>query len=170
VEAVKERKREEPPRGREARGWIDLDGISELVQLMNAHQLIEIEIEDGPSKVRLVRGRGEAPPQAAAPSAPVLAAAPHAVAVAPSAEPQAERSRPIISPMVGTFYRAPSPDAASFVDVGSVVDKGDTLCIIEAMKMMNEIEAEFRGRVTRIVAENGQTVEYGEELFLIEPL
>ena len=72
--------------------------------------------------------------------------------------------------MVGTFYRAPSPDASPFVDVGSIVDKGDPLCIIEAMKMMNEIEAEFRGRVTRVVAENGQTVEYGEQLFLIEPL
>ncbi|MEA2624147.1 MAG: acetyl-CoA carboxylase biotin carboxyl carrier protein [Candidatus Binatota bacterium] len=164
---MKERKREEPSRGREARGWIDLDGISELVQLMNAHQLIEIEIEDGPSKVRLVRGRAEAPPPAASP-APVLTAAPHPSA--PAAEPRADQSRPIISPMVGTFYRSPSPDAPSFVDVGSVVEKGDTLCIIEAMKMMNEIEAEFRGRVTRIVAENGQTVEYGEELFLIEPL
>jgi acetyl-CoA carboxylase biotin carboxyl carrier protein len=72
--------------------------------------------------------------------------------------------------MVGTFYRAPSPDAPPFVEPGTVVEKGDTLCIIEAMKMMNEIEAEFRGRVARVVAENGQTVEYGESLFLIEPL
>jgi acetyl-CoA carboxylase biotin carboxyl carrier protein len=72
--------------------------------------------------------------------------------------------------MVGTFYRSPNPDAPAFVEAGSVVEKGDTLCIIEAMKMMNEIQAEFRGKVARVVAENGQTVEYGESLFMIEPL
>jgi acetyl-CoA carboxylase biotin carboxyl carrier protein len=81
-----------------------------------------------------------------------------------------DHCKAIISPMVGTFYRAPSPDAPPFVETGTVVEKGDTLCIVEAMKMMNEIEAEFRGRVARVVAENGQTVEYGESLFLIEPL
>ena len=72
--------------------------------------------------------------------------------------------------MVGTFYRASAPDAQPFINEGDAVRKGQTLCIIEAMKMMNEIEAEFRGRVARVVAENGQTVEYGESLFLIEPL
>ena len=88
----------------------------------------------------------------------------------PARELALDNCKAIISPMVGTFFRSPSPEASVFVDVGTIVEKGDTLCIIEAMKMMNEIEAEFRGRVARVVAENGQTVEYGESLFLIEPL
>ena len=74
----------------------------------------------------------------------------------------------IVAPMVGTFYRAPSPDAAPFIDVGSIVEVGTTVCIIEAMKLMNEIESEVRGRVVKILAENGQAVEYGQPLFILE--
>jgi acetyl-CoA carboxylase biotin carboxyl carrier protein len=90
-------------------------------------------------------------------------------------EPRAEEAIPelgvkISSPMVGTFYRAPSPDAKPYVEVGAVVEKGDVVCIIEAMKMMNEIQAEVRGRVSRILVENGQPVEYEQPLFLLEPL
>jgi len=167
----RDRKPAKPPT-REASSAVTVGDVTSLIRLMDEHRLVEIEIEDKGSKIRLVRERaGHGAPVVAAPigshSFPPIAAA-----GAPSAAPAIplDGCKPIISPMVGTFYRSPSPDASPFVDVGSVVDKGDPLCIIEAMKMMNEIEAEFRGRVTRVVAENGQTVEYGEQLFLIEPL
>jgi acetyl-CoA carboxylase biotin carboxyl carrier protein len=146
---------------------VSVDDVTALIGLMDAHRLVEIEIENRGSKIRLVRDRaGEAASPSAAPADATNASGAVPSALASSTDSQ----KPIISPMVGTFYRAPSPEAPPFVDVGSIVDKGDTLCIIEAMKMMNEIEAEFRGRVARVVAENGQTVEYGEPLFLIEPL
>jgi acetyl-CoA carboxylase biotin carboxyl carrier protein len=146
---------------------IDLAAVRELIRLMDEHRLQEVEIANGASRIRLVRdharvagepGAGPVP----APPAPGSGHAAPAVAH--------DRGQPIISPMIGTFYRAPSPEAPAFVEIGSIVEKGDTLCVIEAMKMMNEIEAEFRGRVTAVVADNGQTVEYGEELFLIAPL
>ncbi len=148
-------------------GRFDVGDVKALVRLMDENGLVELEIESAGSKVRLVRGRAPAatPPPPVAEGHPAPSAAPVA-----AADGAAERAKPIISPMVGTFYRSPSPDAPPFVEVSSVVEKGDTLCIIEAMKMMNEIEAEFRGRVARVLAENGQTIEYGEALFLIEPL
>ena len=147
---------------------VSVDDVTALIRLMDEHRLVEIEIESHGSKIRLVRER--AAHAAAASTVHVESAALAAAPVAAPAIVANDGQKPIISPMVGTFYRSPSPDAAPFVEVGSIVDKGDTLCIIEAMKMMNEIEAEFRGRVARVVAENGQTVEYGESLFLIEPL
>jgi len=139
--------------------------------LMDENHLAEIEIESHGSKIRLVKDRHHAQGSVNSvatepPPAPGGAGAHHA----PVEDRALDHCKAIISPMVGTFYRAPSPDAPAFVEVGSVVEKGDTLCIIEAMKMMNEIEAEFRGKVARVVAENGQTVEYGESLFMIEPL
>jgi acetyl-CoA carboxylase biotin carboxyl carrier protein len=147
-----------------------VEDVTALIRLMDENHLVEIEIERQGSKIRLVkagaRAHSSAPPAAA--EAPVPSAAP--VAHVPAPERTLDHCKAIISPMVGTFYRSPNPEATAFVEVGSIVDKGDTLCIIEAMKMMNEIEAEFRGRVARVVAENGQTVEYGESLFLIEPL
>ena len=147
-----------------------VEDVTALIRLMDENHLVEIEIERQGSKIRLVkagaRADSSAPPAAA--EAPVPSAAP--VAHVPAPERTLDHCKAIISPMVGTFYRSPNPEATAFVEVGSIVDKGDTLCIIEAMKMMNEIEAEFRGRVARVVAENGQTVEYGESLFLIEPL
>ncbi len=148
-------------------GWFDVGDVKALVRLMDENGLVELEIENAGAKVRLVRGRapGGATPPPVAEDHPPPSAAPAA-----PADGALERAKPIISPMVGTFYRSPSPDAPPFVEMGSVVEKGDTLCIIEAMKMMNEIEAEFRGRVARVLAENGQTIEYGEALFLIEPL
>src|SRR5262249_60325319 len=99
------------------------------------------------------------------------AAAAAAVAAAPAAPAEpASNLKPITSPMVGTFYRAPAPDADPFVEVGDVVSVGQTVCIIEAMKLMNEIEAETKGRVAQILVENAQPVEFGQKLFLIEPL
>jgi acetyl-CoA carboxylase biotin carboxyl carrier protein len=108
--------------------------------------------------------------------APAAAAAPHAAAPpAPAAEtkPPADPDihlKPVVSPMVGTFYRSPAPDADPFVEVGDVIEVGQTVCIIEAMKLMNEIEAETKGRVVRILVENAQPVEFGQKLFLVEPL
>jgi len=147
---------------------IGVEDVTALIRLMDENHLVEIEIERDGSKIRLVKGArsGEAPAGGTHP--PASAHAP--VAHIPAPERTLDHCKAIISPMVCTFFRSPSPEAQAFVEVGTVVDKGDTLCIIEAMKMMNEIEAEFRGRVARVVAENGQTVEYGESLFLIEPL
>jgi acetyl-CoA carboxylase biotin carboxyl carrier protein len=145
-------------------GAVSLSDVTALIRLMEENQLVEIEIEQGGSKIRLVKERAGYPAPAAA-ATPLVAQT-----AAPQPSGAEDKCKPIISPMVGTFYRSPNPDAAPFVEVGAVVEKGDTLCIIEAMKMMNEIEAEFRGRVARVVAENGQTVEYGESLFLIEPM
>jgi acetyl-CoA carboxylase biotin carboxyl carrier protein len=93
---------------------------------------------------------------------------PAPVAAAP-ASPTAENATVIVSPMVGTFYRAPAPDADPYVEVGDMVEVGQTVCIVEAMKLMNEIESDFRGRVVRILVENAQPVEFGQKLFLIEP-
>jgi oxaloacetate decarboxylase (Na+ extruding) subunit alpha len=151
-------------------GGIGVHDVSALIRLMDENHLAEIEIESHGSKIRLVKDRlhGHGGVNSVATEPPPAPGAP--AAHLPAQERALDHCKAIISPMVGTFYRAPSPDAPSFVEVGSVVEKGDTLCIIEAMKMMNEIEAEFRGKVARVVAENGQTVEYGESLFMIEPL
>jgi acetyl-CoA carboxylase biotin carboxyl carrier protein len=149
---------------------ISVHEVSTLIRLMDENHLAEIEIESRGSKIRLVKNQlhtqGGVNSVATQASPPVAAAENQG----PARDPALDHCKAIISPMVGTFYRAPSPDAPPFVEVGSVVEKGDTLCIIEAMKMMNEIEAEFRGKVARVVADNGQTVEYGESLFMIEPL
>jgi acetyl-CoA carboxylase biotin carboxyl carrier protein len=149
---------------------LSVDDVSVLIRLMDENHLAEIELESHGSKIRLVKDRlhGHASVNSVATEPPPApGAATHHVS---SQDRALDHCKAIVSPMVGTFYRAPSPDAPPFVEVGSVVEKGDTLCIIEAMKMMNEIEAEFRGKVARVVAENGQTVEYGESLFMIEPL
>jgi acetyl-CoA carboxylase biotin carboxyl carrier protein len=151
--------------------------IKALIALMNDHGLVELEIEDKKGKVRLVRGT------LASALEPNSQPHPAAVSVKPGkrrtgakvgvkAEGGAielDSNQTLVeSPMVGTFYRAPSPDAAPFVEEGSSVRKGQTVCIIEAMKMMNEIEAPASGRVVRIIAENAQPVEYGQALMVIE--
>ena len=153
--------------------------IKALISLMNEHGLVELEIEDKKGKVRLVRG-GLAravesnsephPAPAAASRAAKGKASPPKGGVQPQEAPLelAANQRLVESPMVGTFYRSPSPDAAAFVEEGTSVRKGQTVCIIEAMKMMNEIEAPAAGRVVRIIAENAQPVEYGQALMIIE--
>jgi acetyl-CoA carboxylase biotin carboxyl carrier protein len=147
------------------RGLLDPRELKRLTVLMEESGLVELEIESGGEKVRLVRGRVGEPASVAA-SAPSTSP-PRAA----RREAETENgARAITSPMVGTFHRAATPDAPAFVEVGDVVERGQTLCVIEAMKMMNEIEAEFRGRVGKIVVENGRPVEYGEPLFLIEPV
>src|SRR5262249_41834772 len=140
-------------------------------RLMDENQLAEIEIETAGAKIRLVKDRSQARgvenPSVAETAVPQASHGPQHL---PGAERSFDHCKAIISPMVGTFYRSPSPDAPPLVEAGSMVDGGDELCIIEAMKMRTGMEAEFRGKVARVVAENGQTVEYGESLFLIEPL
>ena len=156
--------------------------IKTLLALMREHGLIELEIEDKKGKVRLVRGVATnvaqgpipagAPPQTHPETRRVPARAPARMppgARDGSGAPElAENQRLITSPMVGTFYRASAPDADPFVDEGDSVRKGQPLCIIEAMKMMNEIESELAGRVVKILCENAQPVEYGQPLIVVE--
>lgn len=150
---------------------MDLRKLKTLIDLVSDSNVSELEITEAEGKVRIVKGGGamahayQMPVAAAAapvPAAPVLAAAAPAEAPAPAA------GHTVKSPMVGTFYRQASPGATAFVEVGSVVKEGDTICIIEAMKILNEIEADKSGTVTQILCENGQAVEYGQPLFMIE--
>ena len=153
---------------------MDLRKLKKLIDLVEESGIAEIEVTEGEEKVRITRTTAAAAPiyAAPAPAAAVPVAAPVAAApaaAAPAAAPAArDLSNAQKSPMVGTFYRAPGPNAAAFVEVGKQVKAGDTLCIIEAMKLMNEIEAEKSGVVKEILVENGTPVEYGEPLFIIE--
>ncbi len=160
---------------------MDIKEIRQLVKMVETSDISEIEIEEEGSKIRITKrfasGNGDVhivptAPQLAAPiamPAPALATAPAAETALPAAE-QAPASNliEVRSPMVGTFYRAPSPDSDPYVEVGSSVSVGQTLCIVEAMKLMNEIEAEQAGKVKEILVENAQPVEYNQVLFLLE--
>jgi acetyl-CoA carboxylase biotin carboxyl carrier protein len=159
---------------------IDLEFLESLIRAIDESSLDSIEIERGGTRLRLAKTPDTfAAPASAAPvaSAPVAAApAPAAAPAAPAPSASSPEPAPavasgteITSPMVGTFYRAPTPDAPAYVEVGKKVSKGDTLCIIEAMKLMNELEAEISGTVTAILADNGEPVEFGQVLFRIEP-
>ena len=146
---------------------MDTRKIKALIALLEESDVAEIEIHEGEESVRISRYSHSAPaPVMAAMPAPVPAAAP-AVPAAPS-EPAVPSGHQVTSPMVGTFYRAPSPGAKAFVEVGQQVSVGDTLCIIEAMKMLNQIEADKSGKIVAILVENGQPIEYGQPLFIIE--
>jgi acetyl-CoA carboxylase biotin carboxyl carrier protein len=153
---------------------MDLRKLKTLIDLVSDSNVSELEITEAEGKVRIVKG-GYAVTQAY----PVAAPAPAMVVPAPAAPVTAEAAAPatpavpaaghaVKSPMVGTFYRQASPGAKAFVEVGSVVKEGDTLCIIEAMKILNEIESDKAGTVTQILCENGQAVEYGQPLFVIQ--
>jgi acetyl-CoA carboxylase biotin carboxyl carrier protein len=153
---------------------MDLRKLKTLIDLVAESDIAELEVTEGESKVRIVKSSAASQHQvvmmpqsmgAAAPAMPAPAAAP-AVA-APAAEAAAPTGHVVKSPMVGTFYRAAAPGAAPFVDVGSTVKEGDTLCIIEAMKLLNEIDADASGVIQQILVENGQPVEYGQPLFII---
>ena len=156
---------------------MDLRKLKTLIDLVSESNVSELEITEAEGKVRIVKSGQPTAAQvvyapvaapAVAPAAPPAAAAP--AAAAPQAVAEAAESTGFVvkSPMVGTFYRAASPGAKPFVEVGQAVKEGDTLCIIEAMKILNEIEAEKSGTVTRIMGENGQAVEFGQPLFVIE--
>ncbi|HWD34818.1 MAG TPA: acetyl-CoA carboxylase biotin carboxyl carrier protein [Casimicrobiaceae bacterium] len=148
---------------------MDLRKLKTLIDLVETSGIAELEIQEGEERVRITRASPSSPQpmliQAPAPAV-ASASAPAALAVA---EPAAavEEAHVVKSPMVGTFYRAASPGAAAFVDVGDTVAQGDTLCIVEAMKLMNEIEADAGGTVKAILVENGQPVEFGQPLFLL---
>ncbi len=146
---------------------MDLRKLKTLIDLVAESGIAEIEVTEGEDKVRIVK-HPLAP--AAMPAAPVLLAAAPPPAAAPAAPPPAPEppsGHVVKSPMVGTFYRSPGPDAKPFVEIGQAVKQGDTLCIIEAMKLLNEIETEVSGSVREILVENGQAVEYGQPLFVI---
>ena len=152
--------------------------ICELIRLVGSSGVSTVEVEHAGSRVRIegpahAAAAPVAPPTAAV-SAPQVAseasAAPPAAAPEPAAAPvEQEELHSISSPIVGTFYRAPNPDADPYVKVGDFVEPGQTLCIVEAMKLMNEIESDVSGTVVRVLPENAQAVEYGENLFLVRP-
>ena len=152
---------------------MDLRKLKKLIDLVQESGIAELEITEGEERVRIARGGAVTVTPHAAGAAPV-AAAPAAAAAVPAnpsaAAPPAEgtpEGHIVKSPMVGTFYRSPSPDAKPFVEVGGTVKAGDTICVLEAMKLMNEIEADASGTVKAILVENGQPVEYGQALFII---
>ncbi len=165
---------------------MEIDDIRKIVELMAENDVRELEMEDRKGKIRLVRGNPQTPVTVVSAPAPLQSLAPMMapVAVPPTTSPalvngqdiRADQTQhidtglKIVSPMVGTFYRSPSPEAKAYIEVGAVVEKEDVVCIVEAMKMMNEIRAEIRGRVVKILVENGQPIEFEQPLFLLEPL
>ncbi|MEO6973318.1 MAG: acetyl-CoA carboxylase biotin carboxyl carrier protein [Rhodoferax sp.] len=152
---------------------MDLRKLKTLIDLVSDSNVSELEITEAEGKVRIVKSGVASQPAALAPSAgasPAMAlAAPSAVvAAAPTPVAEVPPGHVVKSPMVGTFYLSSSPGAKAFVEVGSVVKEGETVCIIEAMKILNEIEADKSGTITQILGQNGQAVEYGQPLFVIE--
>ncbi|MDD3013227.1 MAG: acetyl-CoA carboxylase biotin carboxyl carrier protein [Candidatus Gastranaerophilales bacterium] len=150
---------------------IELDYIEKLVKLLSDNDLTELTLEDGEKAVIIKKEKEVVATQIAPVAAPVQAAAPSvAVTEAPKLEvKEVTKGVPITSPMVGTFYRAPSPGAPSFTDTGKTVSVGQIVCIIEAMKLMNEIESDVSGKVVEICVQDGQPVEYGQVLMIVEP-
>jgi len=157
---------------------MDLNYVKKLIKLLSESGVDEIEIEEEGKRVRLAKHRGNSvvvqqPVGGTSPDAPVsvpvMSASPTAPAssAAAASSPQSQYHE-VRSPIVGTFYRAPAPDAAPFVNVGSSVEPGTVLCIVEAMKLMNEIESDLSGKVAKILVENGRPVEYDQVLFMIE--
>lgn len=151
---------------------MDLRKLKTLIDLVSESGVAELEITEGEDRVRIVNRNGAAPvqvhqPVTVAQPMPVLVPAPE-VAPAPAPTAPQQTGTPLTSPMVGTFYRAPSPGADPFVKVGDTVKKGQVVCIIEAMKLLNEVEADMDGTVKEVCVENGQPVEFGQSLFIIE--
>jgi acetyl-CoA carboxylase biotin carboxyl carrier protein len=152
---------------------MDLRKLKTLIDLVSESNISELEITEADGKVRIVKSEPQAPvmtspmPLAALTAAPAVAA-PTAATAASDPTPPAEKGHVVKSPMVGTFYRSSTPGGKPLVEVGSQVKEGEPLCIIEAMKIMNEIEADHAGTVTEILVENGQPVEFGHPLFVIE--
>jgi acetyl-CoA carboxylase biotin carboxyl carrier protein len=151
---------------------MDIRKVKKLIELLEESGISEIEISEGEESVRISRYPKPGTVTATAPAAAPAAPAPAAPAATPTAaaEPPAPpvRGQQVTAPMVGTFYSGPAPGAKPFVEIGTEVKPGDTLCVIEAMKMMNQIESEFAGRVVSILVENGSPVEFGQPLFVIE--
>jgi acetyl-CoA carboxylase biotin carboxyl carrier protein len=149
---------------------MDLRKLKKLIDLVQESGIAELEITEGEEKVKIVKGgvvSVSAPPVMAMPAAAPAGAPAPAAAPAGESRDAGQEGHVVKAPMVGTFYRSPSPDAKVFVEVGHAVKEGDTICIIEAMKLMNEIEADASGVVKAILVENGQPVEYGQPLFIL---
>jgi acetyl-CoA carboxylase biotin carboxyl carrier protein len=142
--------------------------VDHIVELAVRHNLAELEVETAGTRIRIVREHAPAIPGARVEAPPAIAAP--LSQPAPEAVEAAAHLVTVEAPMVGTFYRAPKPDAPPFVAEGDVVKEGQVLCIVEAMKLMNEIESRVSGRIVKVVVENGQPVEFGQALFLVEPL
>jgi len=145
--------------------------IKEMIALMNENDLLELEIEKDGLKIKLRRSSPDQAGHSFMSGAPIIverSASAHKVEPASESVPQ-QKTNQIKSPMVGTFYRAPSPEAPPFVDINADVEVGQIVCIIEAMKLMNEIKSEVKGRIVEILIENGRPVEFGQPLFVIEP-
>jgi len=152
---------------------MNLKEIKEIITLMNENDLTEIELDREGDKIKIKRSSGEVispvirqPIEYRVESAPVSASA----APAPGPQQSSKVTKEIKSPMVGTFYRAPSPESPPFVDVGQVIEGGQVVCIVEAMKLMNEIKSEIRGKVIEVTVENANPVEFGQVLFVLEPV
>jgi len=153
---------------------MDLRKLKKLIDLVEESGISELELTEGEEKVRISRNHPNAMQGGMHYAQPYMAQPMHAAPqAAPVSQPAVEAAAPVVeghivkSPMVGTFYRSPTPDSGSFVEIGSSVAVGDTICIIEAMKLLNEIEADHAGVIKMILVENGQPVEYGEPLFII---
>ena len=149
---------------------MDLRKLKTLIDLVSESNISELEITEAEGKVRIVKASAamtQAPMMMAPVAAPAMAASPLAAAPAPPAEPE-ETGHVVKSPMVGTFYRASSPGAKSLADVGQPIKEGESICIIEAMKIMNEIESDKSGTVVKVLVQNGQAVEFGQPLFIVE--
>ena len=170
--------------GGPATSLLDVDALRRIVELLETTEVTRLSWRRGPERLLITRGHGPAPivqvsPGPAAAPLPPMQPVSHAprqamgeasAPAAPASAPANEKPGHVVaSPFVGTFYRTPAPDQPAFVEVGAVVRKGQTLCIIEAMKLMNEIEADEPGKITEILVENGQPVEFGQPLFRIEP-
>ncbi len=147
----------------------ETDYIEKLAKIITDNGLTEISLEDGEQAITIRKDLPEVV-AAAVPAAPVAAApaAPAAAPASPAQEAEAPKGKAITSPMVGTFYSAPSPDAEPFVEVGKTISEGDVVCIIEAMKLMNEIKSEHSGKVIQICVKNGDPIEYGQTLMYVE--
>lgn len=149
---------------------MDLRKLKTLIELVEASGIAELEISEGEERVRITRTAASVQQAHALQPAPIAAqaiASVEAVAPATPAAPAVQEGHVVKSPMVGTFYRSPSPGAKQFVDIGQNVNAGDTLCIIEAMKLLNEIDTDHSGVIKAILVENGQPVEFGQPLFVI---
>ena len=150
---------------------MDLRKLKTLIDLVSESNISELEITEAEGKVRIVKASAaaaQAPMMMMAPvPAPAVAASPPVAAPAPAAEPE-ETGHVVKSPMVGTFYRASSPGAKSLADIGQPIKEGESICIIEAMKIMNEIESDKSGTVVKVLVQNGQAVEFGQPLFIVE--
>lgn len=155
---------------------MDLAYIKKLIKMVSESDVDEVEIEEDGKKIRVARSKHPAP--TVAPQYPVTFAAPSSQVSTPALVTQTPEPSPsmqteaqlheIHSPIVGTFYRSPAPDAAPFVEVGSQIQSGTVLCIVEAMKLMNEIESDVSGKIVKVMVEDGQAVEYGQVMFLVE--